>query len=227
MRELTLPGRTSTLPQSGRIGMRVAVLVESEALASGLESVLQKTLNDACVIQVNLCSFQHLIDTKAVEIVIVSIDQWPYLEKCASLAPAGDPKVLVIGDELHTRDPKLFSSLPANGFATMADLSAERLGDILYRMCKGEMPLPAELARHLLGGSHHAVTSPGHHAVSLTPREKETLALLVQGMSNKEVARALGISTHGAKRLVTAILLKLGAPNRTAAVVSAMKSGLV
>ncbi|MFI8423898.1 LuxR C-terminal-related transcriptional regulator [Streptomyces sp. NPDC085479] len=36
---------------------------------------------------------------------------------------------------------------------------------------------------------------------TLTPRERETLDLLAEGMSNKQIARALGISLHGSKRL--------------------------
>ena len=208
-------------------GARVAVLVGSEALASGLESVLLKALDDPDVIHADLSSFQDVVGHKTADIVIVSIDLWPYLAECSDTFERYGPKVLVIGDELHTRDPGLFSSLPANGFATMADLSSERLGDILNRALDGEMPMPPELARQLLSGSHSVVTSPTHRTVSLTPREKETLALLVKGMSNKQLARTLGISAHGAKRLVTAILLKLGVPNRTAAVVAAMKSGLV
>jgi two-component system nitrate/nitrite response regulator NarL len=208
-------------------GVRVALLVGSEALARGLESVLLKALDDASVVQADLRSFQDVIDARSVEIVIVSIDQWPYIAEYSNMWAERGPRILVIGDQLHTRDPSLFSSLPANGFAGMADLSGERLSDILSRVMDGEMPMPPELARHLLSGSHQVVRSPTLRPVSLTPREKETLALLVKGMSNKQLARALGISTHGAKRLVTAILLKLGAPNRTAAVVAALESGLV
>ncbi|WP_381804006.1 response regulator transcription factor [Streptomyces niveus] len=61
----------------------------------------------------------------------------------------------------------------------------------------------------------------------LTSREHEALGLLGQGLSNKQIARSLGISPHGAKRLVGSILLKLGSPNRTAAVVTAMRTGLI
>ncbi|MDO0930293.1 LuxR C-terminal-related transcriptional regulator [Streptomyces sp. DG2A-72] len=68
---------------------------------------------------------------------------------------------------------------------------------------------------------------PERQDISLTSRETETLELLADGLSNKQIARALRISTHGAKRLVGAVLLKLGAPNRTAAVAIAMHAGLV
>jgi len=63
--------------------------------------------------------------------------------------------------------------------------------------------------------------------VSLTSREVEALTLLVKGMSNKQIARRLAISGHGAKRLVASILLKLDSPNRTTAAVAAIKAGII
>lgn len=63
--------------------------------------------------------------------------------------------------------------------------------------------------------------------MSLTGREDEVVRLLAQGLSNKQIARRLGISSHGVKRIVASLLLKLGAPNRTAAVVTALQTGLI
>ncbi|RUZ55402.1 helix-turn-helix transcriptional regulator, partial [Mesorhizobium sp. M7A.F.Ca.US.007.01.1.1] len=67
------------------------------------------------------------------------------------------------------------------------------------------------------------------HAVrpSLSPREAEVLALLAEGAPNKVIARRLNISVHTAKFHVAAILIKLGAANRTDAIATAMRQGLV
>lgn len=61
----------------------------------------------------------------------------------------------------------------------------------------------------------------------LTGRELEVLRLLAEGLSNKEIAHALGVSDHTAKFHVNAILAKLGAQSRTEAVVKAVRSGLI
>jgi two-component system, NarL family, nitrate/nitrite response regulator NarL len=61
----------------------------------------------------------------------------------------------------------------------------------------------------------------------LSPREHEVLALLSEGISNRDVAERLGISRHTAKFHVNAILDKLGASSRTEAVVLAARSGLL
>ena len=64
-------------------------------------------------------------------------------------------------------------------------------------------------------------------AVVLTQREKQVIALLAEGASNKLIARRLDISVHTAKFHVAAILEKLGAVNRTDAIAIAMREGLV
>lgn len=61
----------------------------------------------------------------------------------------------------------------------------------------------------------------------LSQRERQVAALLVDGASNKVIARALDISVHTAKFHVTAILDKLGARNRADAVSIILREGLV
>ncbi|WNZ62602.1 response regulator transcription factor [Myxococcus sp. MxC21-1] len=62
---------------------------------------------------------------------------------------------------------------------------------------------------------------------ALTPREREVLGLLAEGLSNKAIADRLDISEHTAKFHVNAVLAKLGVQRRTEAVVRAAKLGLV
>lgn len=61
----------------------------------------------------------------------------------------------------------------------------------------------------------------------LTERENDVLALLAQGRSNKEIARALNIGEGTVKTHVSKILVKLGLPSRTQAALYAVKNGLV
>ncbi|AKQ69773.1 DNA-binding response regulator, LuxR family [Myxococcus hansupus] len=62
---------------------------------------------------------------------------------------------------------------------------------------------------------------------ALTPREREVLGLLAEGLSNKAIADRLSISEHTAKFHVNAVLAKLGVQRRTEAVVRAAKLGWV
>ena len=60
----------------------------------------------------------------------------------------------------------------------------------------------------------------------LTPREREVLALLAEGLTNRGIAERLVLSEHTVHRHVTSILRKLDLPSRTAAAALAVRSGL-
>jgi len=61
----------------------------------------------------------------------------------------------------------------------------------------------------------------------LTPREREVLVLVGRGMSNKRIARELGLSEKTVKTHVANVLHKLGATDRTQAAVYAVRTGLI
>ena len=84
----------------------------------------------------------------------------------------------------------------------------------------------------LLTAAGYSVTPPPDPQwiparVDLSPREAQVASLLVDGASNKAIARTLGISVHTAKFHVAAILEKLGARNRADAVAIVLRAGLV
>jgi DNA-binding NarL/FixJ family response regulator len=76
--------------------------------------------------------------------------------------------------------------------------------------------------RHVARGG-----ASGPKPAALTERERGVLDLLARGSSNKEIARRLGITERTAKFHVGSILAKLGASNRTEAVLHAIQAGLV
>ena len=60
---------------------------------------------------------------------------------------------------------------------------------------------------------------------TLTPREREVLGHITAGRSNREIARALGVSEKTVKAHVSAVLAKLGVQDRTQAAVLAVRHG--
>lgn len=76
-------------------------------------------------------------------------------------------------------------------------------------------------------GARRSYSEPGSPFHPLSDREMEVLACVVRGMSNKEIARLLGISHQTVKNHVTSILRKFGVEDRTQAVVYALKHGWV
>ena len=62
---------------------------------------------------------------------------------------------------------------------------------------------------------------------SLSDRELEVLKHVAEGLSNKEIASTLAISTHTVARHVTNIMRKLDAANRAQAATMALRTGLL
>ena len=71
------------------------------------------------------------------------------------------------------------------------------------------------------------ISASADRDVALTPRELEVLTLLAEGMSNKAIARRLGISVHTAKFHVGALIDKFDAVGRTDAVAHAARRGVI
>jgi DNA-binding NarL/FixJ family response regulator len=142
---------------------------------------------------------------------------------------------------------------PATTFVVIAgENDEEETLDALYAGASAILPRSAEsaeiataidlvrrglalLPRHVLerlfdAGSpapEKSLPEAGASRILLTPREREVLAAMADGASNKVIARRLGISIHTAKFHVAAILAKLDADSRTEAVARAAHLGLL
>ena len=100
---------------------------------------------------------------------------------------------------------------------------AERLAALLGEVPGLRLAGPGEPADLVLA----AAPEPHAAELPLTPREREVLALLAEGASNKLIARRLGISVHTAKFHVGQLLDKLDATGRTDAVAHAARQGVI
>jgi len=118
---------------------------------------------------------------------------------------------------------ELATTLFALGRADAAESEADKALDRLLGLgSDGE----AKRARRLLeaAGSRAADTEPLRE---LTPREREVLRLVTQGLTNGQIAEQLVVSEHTVHRHVTNLLRKLDLPSRTAAAAVAARAGLV
>jgi DNA-binding CsgD family transcriptional regulator len=105
--------------------------------------------------------------------------------------------------------------------------AAVRLAASGYRVGKAPPPEGAHGDYHDDELAEEEAPDDNQPRPTLSPREAEVLALLAEGAPNKVIARRLNISVHTAKFHVAAILIKLGAANRTDAIAIAMRQGLV
>jgi DNA-binding CsgD family transcriptional regulator len=107
--------------------------------------------------------------------------------------------------------------------AALADRLTALLGEVkgLRLAAAGEAATAAVVSRSPRG------TSSKTCEFELTPRERDVLALMAEGASNKQIARQLGISVHTAKFHVASVLDKLDATGRTDAVAHAARMGVI
>lgn len=116
-------------------------------------------------------------------------------------------------------------ALGAAGYLTKR-ATREELIDAIRVAARGESTWSREELRRVTG----ALTAPCPGAevdVPLTKREGEVLKQLAFGLSNKEIAQALGISYETVKEHVQHILRKIGVSDRTQAAVWAVRKDLV
>ena len=103
------------------------------------------------------------------------------------------------------------------------NVSAEDLAEAIRSASSGRSTLAAEAVQALVQPEPAAPT----FGVDLTPREREVLALMIQGLTNPEIAGRLVVSRSTAKAHVSNVLSKLGASNRAEAVALAVQNKLV
>ncbi|WP_315704247.1 MULTISPECIES: helix-turn-helix transcriptional regulator [unclassified Bradyrhizobium] len=103
---------------------------------------------------------------------------------------------------------------------------ADRLAALLGKVGGLRLAAPGEPADVVVVAPQPAEDGTAD-SFQLTARERDVLALLAEGASNKEIARALGISVHTAKFHVGSLLDKLDATGRTDAVAHAARHGII
>jgi NarL family two-component system response regulator LiaR len=134
------------------------------------------------------------------------------------------PQVKIIMLTSYPGDDLIQESLQAGALGfLLKNSSIETLANAIRSVYAGQPVLAPEVMKALI----RIQTGPVKTAVDLSQREQEVLALMVEGLSNEEIAERLVISPATARHHVSACIQKLGASNRAQASAMAVKLGLV
>jgi DNA-binding NarL/FixJ family response regulator len=144
---------------------------------------------------------------------------------------AARPNVKVVILTTFEEDDYIFGALSAgaSGFL-LKRTSPEELIAAIHTVAAGDSLLSPAVTRRVI---EHMARQPTVDASSsgrldvLTPREREVLELMAQGLSNGEIATALVVEGSTVKTHVRRVLMKLGLRDRVQAVICAYESGLV
>ena len=136
------------------------------------------------------------------------------IKQIRSVAP--DARIVVL--TMYQGDEDIYRSLEA-GAATylLKDSLSDELVTVIRQVHEGNKPVPAAVEAQL---------ESRRHQQPLTPREIQVVRLIAEGLRNKEIAVALGISEQTAKVHVKNILSKLRVNDRSAVIAVAARRGI-
>jgi len=209
--------RNPNLPIAGAGPVLVAVMTEDPLLRAGLQSLLAQAGDEEVdVVEIN---------DAEVALWDAGVDGARALTRLREIASLDVPVVAAIG-EASQLGPALAAG--ARG-VVLRDQVGPGIASALAAVRSGLTVIDTTLAPALVP-SHPKAAEAGKRKGGigeLTERERQVVALLAEGLSNKLIADRLGISDHTAKFHVNGVMAKLGASTRTEAVVEAVRRGLV
>jgi DNA-binding NarL/FixJ family response regulator len=196
----------------------IAIFARASARRGALEAMARVygTVVDGAS---DVAALQRLLDRQRIDIVL---GEDLGAEDLA--APAGHAvRFIVLADEGDAADLALAGAAAVLPRAA----GAETIGAAIVLVGQGLRLLPDLALDRLRALAGVETAPPSDEAPVLTPREREVLAAMADGASNKVIARRLGISFHTAKFHVASILTKLDADTRTEALARAARMGLI
>jgi NarL family two-component system response regulator LiaR len=166
-----------------------------------------------------LCQ-QELPDVILMDMVMPGMDGLETTRKVLEQYPS--VKIIILTS--FTKDSMVQDALEAGATSyLLKDSSIDQLAEAIRAAYTGQPTLSPEATRALVDSK----SGPRSFDPDLTEREKQVLALIVEGLSNEEIADRLVISHATARHHVSACISKLGVKNRTQAASLALKHKLI
>lgn len=131
----------------------------------------------------------------------------------------------------HDKKEEVLESLKAGANAYCSkDINPDKLIDVTKSVLEGDAWFDAKVAQVVLDAASTGMRSAevdNNNETNLTIREKQVLSLIVEGMNNNEIAKALDVSINTTKAHVCNILQKLSVQDRTQAAIKAIKDKII
>jgi DNA-binding NarL/FixJ family response regulator len=209
--------------------VRVAVIAASSQVRASLQTLVEA--NPALEFVSSAADAETLVDCLAGSVpdVVVTDIEPEASDALKTLFELGHapPSLVLLSDDPDSES--ILDPLPADAIAILPRnaMPAEIVVSI-EAVAVGLCVLsPDSLAKLLAGRKARRATASGESFEALTLREIEVLAMLADGLGNKEIARQLDISDNTVKFHLSSIFGKLGATNRTEAVMLGMRHGFI
>jgi DNA-binding NarL/FixJ family response regulator len=224
--------RPAPTQQAKRPPVRVVLVNDEQIIVDGLRTMLARHRDQVKVVGRVLATddLAKTLPELEAEVVLVDlhIQGASGLELAVRLLADDPPFKLVIFTD-DTEERRLFEALRLgdSGYL-LKSLSGIQLADHLVRVAEGQVVVDPTIATRIaLRGAQFggAEMWPGSQ-LSLSQRESQVLALLVEGLSNRLIAAQLVVGEETVKTHLRSIYRKLGVNDRSHAVSTVMRLGI-
>jgi DNA-binding NarL/FixJ family response regulator len=208
---------------------RLMIVDDHEVVRMGLRAALEVEEDFQVVAEAG--NGQEAIDKALAhrpDIVLMDVrmDGLGGIEACREIRnELPDTRVLMLTS--YAEEETVVSALLAGAAGyVLKNVARARLLEALRSVAKGETMLDSRLTKTVLERLTAPKPKPAADDDNLTEREREVLALIAEGATNKEIAAKLVVSENTARNHVSHILAKLGFSRRSEAAAYAVRKGM-
>lgn len=203
--------------------IRVLIADDHAVVRGGLSALLTAAGFEVVGAAVDGADAVRLVEELAPDLVLMDLSM-PVLDGIEATRQilAGDSPSRIVALTSFAERDRVLAAIGAGCWGyLLKDSEPDELIRSIRAAASGGAPFDPRVAGVLLEALGTPPTTAG-----LTPREREVLQLVAGGRSNKEIARALGISEKTVKAHMTSIFHRLGVDDRTQAALWAREHGL-
>jgi len=198
--------------------IRVAIIDDNRLVREALTAMLNR-LTDIRVVSSDVADSASLAETKPEVLLLdVGLRDQDSLRVAATLRQANPNAKIIVMDLLPVNEEIMeYVNAGVSGFV-LKDASFDEFIATIRSVAAGTKVLPPRMTESLFSQIAKEVDGqePARvlEAVRMTPREREVIDLIGEGLSNKEIAQRLNIATHTVKSHVRNVMEKLALHTR-------------
>lgn len=208
--------------------MKILIADDHALFRDGLAMRLEEIVPNAVILQASSYSqvFKILQNESQIDVLILDVEMqdMPWLESLKQIhALAPKMKIIVVSASEDSRTIRTILGTGVKGYIPKRS-EVKVFNNALKLIIEGGSYVPPNLFEN---APLNALSGRNIGIKTLTTRQSQVLDLIAQGKSNKQIAYDMGVSESTVKLHINALLRSLHVNNRTQAVITAQKIGLI
>jgi two-component system, NarL family, response regulator LiaR len=209
--------------------LRILIADDHAVVREGLEAILSAQ-SDMTLVGMAINGLEAVSLAKSLQPDVILMDLvMPHMDGLEAIQSirSANPQACILVLTSFADDERVFPAIKAGAMGyLLKDTLRQDLLQAIRDVARGKISLHPEVARRMI----REINQPAESASgpdALTERELETLRLIARGLSNLDIAAAMGIHENTVAKYVSAVLGKLHLTSRTQAALYAIRMGWV